>query len=66
MNVSALKEAFRINEFCQIYPISRAQAYKEIAAGRLKAKKVGSATLIPKDAADEWLRSLPSMKSTAA
>jgi hypothetical protein len=60
------KRAFRIDEFAHRNSISRAQVYIELKAGRLNARKVGSATLITTEDEDAWLRSLPSMKSTAA
>jgi hypothetical protein len=60
------KRAFRIDEFAHRNSISRAQVYIELKAGRLNARKVGSATLITTEDEDAWLRALPSMKSTAA
>ena len=63
---TAQKRAFRIDEFAHRNSISRAQVYIELKAGRLNARKVGSATLITTEDEDAWLRALPSMKSTAA
>ena len=60
------KRAFRIDEFAHRNSISRAQVYIELKAGRLNARKVGSATLITTEDEDAWLSALPSMKSTAA
>jgi hypothetical protein len=60
------KRSFRIEEFAHRNSISRAQVYIELKAGRLNARKVGSATLITTEDEDAWLRALPSMKSTAA
>jgi excisionase family DNA binding protein len=51
--------AFSIPEFCRRYGIGRTNAYQEIAAGRLRAVKVGRRTLITQDAAESWLASLP-------
>ena len=51
------KLAYSIPEFCKIAGVGRTKAYEELAAGRLKAKKVGSRTLITNAA--EWLDSLP-------
>ena len=48
------KRNFRINEFTQIYGISRSKAYLEIGAGRLRSFKVGKITLISKEAAEAW------------
>ena len=41
--------------------ISRSKAYEEIAAGRLKAKKCGSKTIIPYASGEAWLNGLPEM-----
>ena len=41
--------------------ISRSKAYEEIAAGRLKAVKCGSRTLVPYASGEAWLNNLPSM-----
>ncbi len=60
-----LPAAERIEEFAVNNRISRAQAYKEIAAGRLIATKVGSTTIIlPEDAA-AWRRALPKLQPRA-
>jgi excisionase family DNA binding protein len=53
-----LKRAFSIREFCQFYELGRTKAYQEINAGRLKAVKVGSKTIIRADDAEEWLANL--------
>lgn len=53
------RRAFSISEFCLRYGIGRTNAYQEIAAGRLRAVKVGRRTLITCDAAEAWLAELP-------
>ena len=53
------KAAYKINEFVARYNVSRRTVYREIADGRLSAKKCGARTLIPAEAADHWLRQLP-------
>ena len=53
--------AFSISEFCRRYGIGRTNAYQEIAAGRLRALKVGRRTLITHDAAEAWLAALPEL-----
>jgi len=60
------KRAFRIEEFAHRNSISRAQVYLELKAGRLYARKVGSATLITIEDESAWLASLPAMKTSAA
>jgi excisionase family DNA binding protein len=39
--------------------ISRSKAYEEIAAGRLRAVKCGSKTLVPYASGEAWLNGLP-------
>jgi excisionase family DNA binding protein len=56
--------AFPIAEFCRAYGIGRTTAYQEIAAGRLRAVKVGQRTLIASDAAEAWLAALPEIKQS--
>jgi excisionase family DNA binding protein len=53
--------AFPVPEFCRRYGIGRTNAYQEIAAGRLRAVKVGRRTLITHDAAEAWLAALPEL-----
>ena len=48
-----------IERFAAKNAISRAQAYKEIAAGRLIARKVASRTIITREDAARWRRALP-------
>jgi excisionase family DNA binding protein len=54
--------ALSIRNFCELYNTGRTRCYEEIAAGRLRAVKAGHKTLIPRDAAEAWLRSLPPMR----
>jgi excisionase family DNA binding protein len=55
--------ALRVKEACASLSISRSTIYEEIRAGRLKALKAGSRTLIPVEAIDAWLNSLPDAKA---
>ena len=47
--------------FAVKHAISRAQTYKEIAEGRLTARKVGTRTIITHEDAAKWRRTLPKM-----
>jgi hypothetical protein len=60
------KRSFRVDEFAARNSISRAQAYIELKAGRLNARKVGAATLITIEDETAWLAALPAMKPAAA
>jgi excisionase family DNA binding protein len=60
------QRALTIDEFCRRYGIGRTSAYAEIAAGRLRAVKVGRKTLIIVDDAEEWLAALPSLQQSGS
>jgi hypothetical protein len=51
--------ALTIEEFCRCYRVGRTTAYEEIGAGRLTARKRGVRTLIARNEARRWFRSLP-------
>ena len=53
------KRALSIAGFCERYGVGRTTAYAEIRAKRLHIVKVGKRTLVLADAAETWLRNLP-------
>jgi hypothetical protein len=57
----ALRRAMSVRVFCETYDIGRTKAYEEINAGRLKARKIGSRTIITTDDAEDWLNALPAI-----
>jgi len=61
-----LPAASRIEEFAINNGISRSQAYKEIAAGRLIARKVAGRTIILPEDEQSWRDSLPKLQPRAA
>jgi excisionase family DNA binding protein len=54
--------ALTIKAFCDRFSISDSQAYEEIAGGRLRAVKLGRKTLVPHQAASDWLAALPALE----
>jgi hypothetical protein len=48
--------AYRINDFCRAFGISRSLAYVLIGNGKLRAVKIAGRTLIPADEAEKLLR----------
>jgi excisionase family DNA binding protein len=51
--------ALTVKKFTEEYDVGKNLVYDEIAAGRLRAVKVGTRkTLIPRQSAREWLQSL--------
>ncbi len=53
------KQAFSIKEFCTAFGLGKTSVYKEIKEGRLKTKKPNRRTIITRQAAQEWLSTLP-------
>jgi excisionase family DNA binding protein len=62
----ARQRAMSVDEFCRDYGVGRTTAYEELNAGRLRACKCGTRTIITTDAAEDWLRGLPALRPTAA
>lgn len=60
-----LDGATSLKVFCSENAVSRPTAYREIAAGRLVARKVGRKTIVTKEAARDWLKSLPRLGASA-
>jgi len=59
-------ELMTMGEFLARYSIGRTTAYREVAAGRLKLRKLGSATRIARVDAEAWANSLPIREGEAA
>lgn len=51
-------QTYDIRAFCVAHNVSRSFAYLEIKAGRLRRFKVGKRTLISREAAELWRRTL--------
>jgi hypothetical protein len=60
MHNQTLDSAYSVNRFCKDFGIGRSLAYREIAAGRLRIRKVGRRTLIAGSDAVSWFEALPS------
>jgi excisionase family DNA binding protein len=48
--------AVRVNEFCELYGVSRSFAYELMDRGKLRTIKLGKRRLIPVEAAEALLR----------
>ncbi len=57
--------AYSVDDFAELVGVGRTKIYQEIRDGRLRAKKLGSRTLIPGKVAADFIDSLPDMKATA-
>lgn len=51
--------AYSVSEFSRVFSVGRSTVFAEIAAGRLRARKIGTRTVIAHEDAMAWLRSLP-------
>jgi len=58
--------AYSVECFAVKHGISRSQAFKEIATGRLTARKVGARTIVTHEDAAKWRRSLPKVSVNGA
>ncbi len=58
-------ELMTVGDFLARYSIGRTTAYREVAAGRLKMRKLGTATRIARTDAEAWADSLPSRTGAA-
>ena len=56
---TASKAAYSVNDFCHVYSIGRTLFYDEVAAGRLRVRKVGKKTLVLASDGEAWANSLP-------
>jgi hypothetical protein len=59
-----LQRAMSVAAFCERYGPGRTTAYKEIKAGRLRARKCGKRTIIGEDDAEDWLARLPTVTAS--
>lgn len=55
--------ALTVAEFCETYGVGRSLFYEELKAGRIEARKAGKRTLILRDEAERWARSLPKVEN---
>ena len=53
--LSEERRAYRVQDFCKIYGLSRSTVYKMMTAGTLRTVRVGGRRLIPTDAAEALL-----------
>ena len=54
-----LQRAMSIDEFCSRYGPGRTKVYQELKSGRLRARKIGTRTVITEEDAEDWLQHLP-------
>ena len=59
MSSNEARLAYSVDDTCNKLSIGRNKFYLEVAAGRIKVKKLGRRTLVPADEIDRWLKALP-------
>lgn len=63
MTADPRRRAFSIAAFCEAHGVGRSKTFELIRSGALQAVKRGHATLIPAEAAEAWLASLPKVNA---
>ncbi|MEQ8448230.1 MAG: DNA-binding protein [Nitratireductor sp.] len=58
-NTASSVAAYTLDGFTAAFGVGRTRMYREIKAGRLRAKKSGKRTIILAADAEEWAASLP-------
>lgn len=61
-----IPELMTVGDFLARYSIGRTTLYREVAANRLRLRKLGSATRIARTDAEAWAKSLPVREGEAA
>lgn len=61
-----LPELMTVPDFIAAYRIGRTSIYKEVAEGRLRLRKFGTATRIARADAEAWVANLPIREGGAA
>ncbi len=56
-----IEGAFSIKRFCREYDVGRSYVYELIKAGKLRAVKASTRTLILKQDAEAWAEALPAI-----
>ena len=60
-----LPELMTMADFCNRYSLGKTSAYREVAKGRLRLRKFGTATRIARRDAEIWAESLPVVEGGA-
>lgn len=60
----SVRAAMSIDDVVDESRVGRSSIYKELAAGRLKARKAGSRTIVVRADFDVWLAGLPIFTTT--
>ena len=63
--METLPELMTLADFRHRYAISNTQLYREVAAGRLRLRKLGTASRIARIDAEAWAEGLPIREGAA-
>lgn len=58
-----LKLAYSINETSEVLGVGRTKIYKEIAKGKLEARKIGKRTVVTSEGLNAYIASLPLLQA---
>lgn len=61
-----LPELMTLADFRQRYSISSSQLYREVQAGKIRLRKLGTASRIARADAEKWANSLPVIERAAS
>lgn len=56
----------KLGDVCATYSIGRTTLYREVAAGRIRLRKMGTATRIAREDMETWMAALPVISGAAA
>lgn len=59
-------ELYTVPEFLRCYSISRTEFYRQVAAGKIRLTKLGTASRVSRKDAEAWAQSLPVIERAAA
>lgn len=59
-------ELMSVGDVCARYSIGRTTFYREVAAGRIRLRKMGTATRVAREDMEAWMAALPIVQGAAA
>jgi len=56
---AVIPELLKVPDFLELYSVSRTEFYRQVAAGKIRLRKMGRATRIARTDAESWAAGLP-------
>lgn len=60
------RAVYTVPEFLSSFSVSRSHFYREVRAGRIRLRKIGSKSIVTVPDANAWLNSLPTVGGVIA